>query len=177
MGSKRHLIFVWKKSFEKVLRVARGRDRGKFFKRLADFPPSPIVCKLQCFLHDFQKLALKMWSKFAAKMAPRWCQEGAKMARRRLFLALSWLILVFFGAMVAHLRLHMPPRWPCAKWVAVHLVETRGRTCPMSSRPCQFRHAPTFGRWCAERLAAYNAGTMHPTGAPATNRQRSHGAA
>ena len=103
MGSKRHLISVSKKSFEKGLRVARGRDRGKFSKRLADFPPSPIVCKLQCFLHDFQKLVLKMWSKFAAKMAPRWCQGDAKMARRKLFLVLTWLILVFFGAMLAHL--------------------------------------------------------------------------
>ena len=62
------------------MRVARGGDRGKFFKRLADFPPSPIVCKLQGFLHDFQKLVLKMWSKFAAKMVPRRRQDGSKKA-------------------------------------------------------------------------------------------------
>ena len=36
MGSKMHLNGVSKKSFDFFLRVARGRDRGKFSKRLAD---------------------------------------------------------------------------------------------------------------------------------------------
>ena len=103
MGSKRHLIWVSKKSFEIVLRVARGGDRGKFSKRLADFPPSPIVCKLKSFLHDFQKLVLQMWPKFAAKMVPRRRQDGSKKALLDLILAHLGVLWRHVGSLVQYL--------------------------------------------------------------------------
>ena len=73
-----------RRAFQKSLRASRQGARGKSSKRLADFPRAPIVCKLQCFLHIFQKLAsakvVKKCCQDGAKMVPRWRQDGSKKA-------------------------------------------------------------------------------------------------
>ena len=73
-----------RRAFQKSLQASRQGARGKSSKRLADFPRAPIVCKLQCFLHIFQKLAsakvVKKCCQDGAKMVPRWRQDGSKKA-------------------------------------------------------------------------------------------------